>query len=60
MSRVDSTIRDRMTALGMGRLTAKDLQQYFKDRGYYRGVIDSDFGPKSIRALRGWTRDGCP
>ena len=60
LGRVDSSIRDRMTALGMGRLTARGLQRFFKDRGYYRGAIDSDFGPKSVRALRDWTRDGCP
>ncbi len=49
-----------MQALRLGVLTAKALQSALRDRGFYVGAIDGDFGPASQGAMREWTAAGCP
>ena len=57
---VEAALDDRMQALRLGAFSAKDLQTYLRNRGFYNGAIDGDVGPISKRALRDWTVAGCP
>jgi peptidoglycan hydrolase-like protein with peptidoglycan-binding domain len=49
-----------MQALRLGAQTEESLQGVLRDRGFYKGAIDGDFGPASRKALRDWTAAGCP
>jgi tetratricopeptide (TPR) repeat protein len=57
---IEASLDDRMQTLRLGVLTAKDAQRDLRDRGFYKGAIDGDFGPASQKALREWTAAGCP
>jgi peptidoglycan hydrolase-like protein with peptidoglycan-binding domain len=59
LGQVEASLDDRMQALRLG-VTAKPLQSAFRDRGFYKGAIDGDFGPASRKALRDWAVAGCP
>ncbi len=36
------------------------IQRHLRDRGFYKGAIDGNFGPAAQQALREWTVAGCP
>ncbi len=57
---IETSLDDRMQALRLGEITAENTQRHLRDRGFYKGAIDGDFGPASRRALRDWTAAGCP
>ncbi len=60
LEQFDASLDDWMQALRFGALTAKALQSALRDRGFYKGAIDGDFGPASRNALSDWTVAGCP
>ena len=60
LGQVEASVSDRMQAIRLGAFTAKDVQSYLRDRGFYKGAIDGNFGPASQQALRDWTAAGCP
>ena len=47
---IETSLDDRMQALRLGVFTAKNLQRHLRDRGFYKGAIDGDFGPASRKA----------
>ncbi len=57
---IETSLDDRMQALRLGEITAENTQRHLRDRGFYKGAIDGDFGSASRRALRDWTAAGCP
>ena len=57
---IETSLDDRMQELRLGEITAENTQRHLRDRGFYKGAIDGDFGPASRRALRDWTAAGCP
>ncbi len=57
---LEASLDDRMQALRLGVFTAELAQRALRDRGFYKGAIDGDFGPASRKALRDWTAAGCP
>lgn len=56
----DGSVADRMEALRLGAVSARDLQDLLRREGFYRGRADGIFGPASRKALRNWTGAGCP
>ena len=60
LGQVKASLDDRMQTLRLGAFAAKDVQRYLRDRGFYKGAIDGDFGPASRKALRDWITAGCP
>jgi len=60
LGRVEASVADRLRLLETGYFSARDLQQFLKDRGYYDSVIDGIFGRGSRAALIAWTEAGCP
>ncbi len=60
LGRVEASLDDWLHALRLGAFTAEKVQQALRDRGFYKGAIDGDFGPASRKALRDWTTAGCP
>ncbi len=57
---IETSLDDRMQALRLEAITAENAQRHLRDRGFYKGAIDGDFGPASRKALRDWTTAGCP
>ena len=60
LGQVEASLDDRIEALRLGAVTAEDGQRDLRDRGFYNGAIDGDFGPASRKALRDWITAGCP
>jgi tetratricopeptide (TPR) repeat protein len=60
LGQVEASLDDRLQALRLGSFTAEAAQSHLRDRGFYKGAIDGDFGPASRKALRDWTTAGCP
>jgi len=60
LGRVEASIADRLQLLNTGFFSARDLQQFLKERGYYSAALDGIFGRGSRAALRAWTEAGCP
>lgn len=57
---VEGSVTDRVRAMELRAISARDQQTRLKEAGYYKGAIDGLFGPGSRRALTAWTKDGCP
>jgi len=55
-----TAIDDYQRAIDYDAIDKKvEWQQFLRDRGYYRGAIDGDFGPRSRRAMLAWAEDNC-
>lgn len=55
-----ASYEDRLAALNKGHFSPSSLQTALKNRGYYSGNVDGNFGTGSKSALRNWTFAGCP
>jgi len=60
LGEVEASVEDRLRLLELGRFSARELQEFLKDRGFYEAAIDGIFGRGSRAALRAWTEAGCP
>ncbi|MEM7210589.1 MAG: tetratricopeptide repeat protein [Pseudomonadota bacterium] len=59
LSRVNASVKARLSMLERGLLDARAFQQQLKQDGFYGGPLDGLFGKGSRAALRAWTRKGC-
>ena len=60
LGNIDATVEDQLALLELGHFTAKQMQEYLKDRGFYSSRIDGIFGRGSRAALRRWVEAKCP
>ncbi|MEM1161016.1 MAG: tetratricopeptide repeat protein [Pseudomonadota bacterium] len=56
---INASMNDRMLAMNKGLYTPQRIQEILKNKGYYNGPLDGNFGGGSRAALESWTRDGC-
>ncbi len=59
VARPKQAISDYTRAASLQSSKAKELQEFLKSYGYYRGAIDGVFGPASKAALRAWVTARC-
>lgn len=60
LGEVDASVADRLKLLDLGQFSARELQVFLRDRGYYDAAIDGIFGRGSRGALRAWVEAKCP
>ena len=60
LGQVEASLDDFMQAIRLNASFIEPWQRYLRDRGFYMGAIDGDFGPASRKALRDWITAGCP